>query len=179
MGGFSQAIGSSLTSLTQAIIGAPTSIINSAANAGSGVIGNSGGFLGGLFNFNTGSALATATGKGINVPAGLQGSLNYGGDDDFLTKNKGLFTGVLLITLVLGVVYFIFGKKKKVGRKRRRVSSFRTVAKPKRSGKFVARSRGAKTFKVVSQRTYDGYTRRQKNLYNLAKGRAKRAKAKR
>ena len=172
---FSETIGEGLSNLAGAVLNAPTQIINSAAGAGSGVIGNTGGFLGGLFNFNTGSAAASAATSGQILPAGLQGSLNYGGDDDFLTKNKGLFTGVLLVALVLGAFYFIFGKKKRVGVRRR--STTRTTTRT-----FRARSVGKKgktsSFKQVSQATYNGYNRKQKNLYNLAKGRSMRAKKK-
>jgi hypothetical protein len=172
---FSETIGSGLSNLAGAVLNAPTQLINSAAGAGSGVVGNAGGFLGGLFNYNTGSAAAAAATSGNILPAGLQGSLNYGGDDDFLTKNKGLFTGVLLVALVLGSFYFIFGRKKKsVGRRR---PTSRTVTKT-----FRARSVGKKgntnSFKQVSQNTYNGYTKRQKNLYNLAKGRSMRSKRK-
>jgi hypothetical protein len=180
MGGFADVVGKSLTNLAGAVIDAPASIINAGAAGGSSTILSSGGFLSGLFNRGTGGALAANTfaGAGLpNVPADLQ--VQYGSGETFFSRNKGLILALGVLTILAIVVTKIFGKKKRVGARRRR----RTTTSTTRTRSFKARSVGRKKststkFKKVKQSTYNGYTRKQKNLYNLAKARDVRRKSK-
>ena len=179
MGGFSDVMGESLTNLAASIVDAPTKIINSAGGAGSSVVGNTGGFLGGLFNFGTGAAVARNTYASSNplaLPANLQGSLQYGGGESFLSRNKGLLMFVFGFGVFAFILVKIFGKKKKVGVRRRRTTTTTTRSKTFRARSVGKKGKSSTTFKKVSQATYNGYTRKQKNLYNLKKARAVRKK---
>jgi len=181
MGGFADIMGNSLTNLAASIVDAPTTLINSSAASSSGVINSGGGFLSGLFNRGTGAAIASNTFASSNplaLPANLQGSLQYGGGESFLSRNKGLIMFVFGFGVLAFILTKLFGKKKRVGVRRRATSRSTTRSRTT----FRARSVGGKKssvkkFKRVKASTYNGYNRKQKNLYNLAKARDVRRKA--
>jgi len=114
MSGFADMINNDIANLASAILNAPTQLIQAGTSAGSGIITDSGGFFGGLFNRGTGASLASGGGfAGVAAPSTADLKIQYGGGETFFSRNKGLIIVLAIIAFGAFVLNAIFGKKKK------------------------------------------------------------------